>query len=229
MRIDSALRAIDAKGMLLVFPADNRPDPPSLWSAFFPRTKMRWEWDESGDNRVANLWQLRARLSDSGRTVYTKWWRGRATLISRRLFPRLLSVAFGQYGPGALRGLSPTAREALQVLEDNSPLSPRVLKKALDLVGRDAEARYTRTLKELWDRFLIVGFGEIDDGAFPSLAVGATKLLFEDLWRQAEALAPAEARAFIEAQLTGAFRKTWLKAYGATALPSTLGAPGRTP
>ena len=32
----------------------------------------------------------------------------------------------------------------------------------------------------LWSRLLIVG--EVDDGAFPSLAVGATELVFEDLW-----------------------------------------------
>jgi len=29
---------------------------------------------------------------------------------------------------------------------------------------------------------LIVGTGEVPDGAFPSLAVGATELLFEDVW-----------------------------------------------
>jgi hypothetical protein len=37
-------------------------------------------------------------------------------------------------------------------------------------------------MKFLWTRLLIVGVGEVDDGAFPSLAVGATELVFEDLW-----------------------------------------------
>ena len=31
----------------------------------------------------------------------------------------------------------------------------------------------------------MVGFGEVDDGAFPSLAVGATSLLFDELWKDA--------------------------------------------
>ncbi|MBS2027495.1 MAG: hypothetical protein JST54_06265 [Deltaproteobacteria bacterium] len=38
-------------------------------------------------------------------------------------------------------------------------------------------------MKALWTRLLIVGAGEVDDGAFPSLAIGSTALLFEDLWR----------------------------------------------
>lgn len=37
-------------------------------------------------------------------------------------------------------------------------------------------------MKQLWARLLIVGFGEVDDGAFPSLAVAATELMFEDSW-----------------------------------------------
>jgi hypothetical protein len=50
-------------------------------------------------------------------------------------------------------------------------------------------------MKELWSRLLIVGFGEVDEGAFPSLAVGATRLLFEPLYEEAKELAPGEAGA----------------------------------
>jgi hypothetical protein len=49
-------------------------------------------------------------------------------------------------------------------------------------------------MKELWSRCLIVAYGEVDDGAFPSLAVGSAKLLFEDLWNQAWELDPSEAQ-----------------------------------
>ncbi len=37
-------------------------------------------------------------------------------------------------------------------------------------------------MKELWSRLLIMGVGEVDDGAFPSLNMSATRLRFEDLW-----------------------------------------------
>jgi hypothetical protein len=50
----------------------------------------------------------------------------------------------------------------------------------------------------LFSRFLIVGFGEVEDGAFPSAAVGATELLFSDLWSQAEEMPAANADATVE-------------------------------
>ena len=47
------------------------------------------------------------------------------------------------------------------------------------------ESTYSKATQELWRRLLIVGHGEIDDGAFPSLAMGSTQLMFEDLWQAA--------------------------------------------
>jgi hypothetical protein len=41
---------------------------------------------------------------------------------------------------------------------------------------------FTAAMKVLWSRLLIVGTGEVEDGAFPSLAVAATELQFEDIW-----------------------------------------------
>jgi hypothetical protein len=43
-------------------------------------------------------------------------------------------------------------------------------------------------MKDLFGRLLIVGFGEVEDGAFPSLAVGATQHIYEDLWIEASTL-----------------------------------------
>jgi hypothetical protein len=53
-------------------------------------------------------------------------------------------------------------------------------------------------MRELFTRFLIVGFGEVEDGAFPSLAVGSTELLFEDLWRKGDEMPSGKARATID-------------------------------
>jgi hypothetical protein len=190
MKKADAIKAIDRQGMLLVFPIDNRPEPKSLWSVFYPRSKMRWEWDESGDNRVANLWHLREALSRSKRVIYAKWFRGRATFFSRELFTALLSFYLRQNG---FRALSRDARALLALLEENSPQSTKQLKKQTGLVGRALEPAYNKALQELWSRCLIVAFGEVDEGAFPSLAIGATRLLFEDLYMAARALPSSEA------------------------------------
>lgn len=182
-----------------MFPIDNAPEPRSLWSVAYPRSKMRWEWDDGGDNRVANLWYLREELSTSRKVVYVKWFRGRATFLSCDLFRALLCVYSKQPGFSAL---TRDAREILSLLEENSPQSTKQLKRQSGLVGRALEPTYMKALQQLWDRLLIVAFGEVDEGAFPSLAVGATKWIFEGLYREAQELDLAEALATIEKYFT---------------------------
>lgn len=210
MTVASALKFMKKRGMLLVFPQENRKEPASLWYEFFPRTKMRWEWDESGDNRVGELWMLRERLSLSRKVVYSKWFRQRATLIAIDLFPALLKLANPDFPD--TRGLSFAAREILDLLDEDSPLSTKQLKKMTGLQGRASEAAYMRALKELWDRFLIVAYGEVDEGAFPSLAIGSTRVIFEDLWTEANEMSVEEAEAILEKRLPNgtSFKKYWL-------------------
>jgi hypothetical protein len=183
MNLKSAISAIERNGILLVFPMNNKKEPASLWSVAYPRSKMLWEWDSGGDNRVANLWHLREELSRSRKVVYVKWYQGRATFFSRTVFSAMLRI----FHSTAIKKttLGTEARLVLETLESDSPLSTKQLKKLTDLQGRANEARYSRALKELFTRLLIVGFGEVDEGAFPSLAVGATQVLFEDLWNEA--------------------------------------------
>ncbi|MBY0451825.1 MAG: hypothetical protein K2P92_02240, partial [Bdellovibrionaceae bacterium] len=174
----SAVKKINDRGALLVFPINNKKEPASLWSEFYPRTKMRWEWDEGGDNKVGDLWLLMKKLSDSRQVVYSKWYQGRATFFSRDLFTALLKVTQPDYSGTTL---SPVARQLYECLEEDSPLSTKQLKAITELRGKDNERFYNRGMKELFSRFLIVAYGEVDDGAFPSLAVGTTRNLFEDL------------------------------------------------
>lgn len=193
MKLKSAVSAINEHGVLLVFPIDNAPEPRSLWSVAYPKSKMRWEWDGNGDDRVSTMWHLREELSRSGKVVYTKWYRGRATFFSRDVFTALLSIYLRE--PNFKRALGPEAREVLNVLEGDSPLSTKQLKKATDLRGRANERVYEKALRELWSRLLIVGFGEVDEGAFPSLALGASSVLFEDLYKEAGGSCAPTARA----------------------------------
>jgi hypothetical protein len=209
-----ALRAIEKHGILLTFPIDNRPQPDSLWSAHYP-DKMRWEWDETGDDRVAQLWHLRTQLSESRKVVYAKWYQGRATFFSRKVFAQMLAVLGTSRHDNAMSvpGLLPEARQILELLEMNSPQSTKMIKAAADLRGQFFERTYERSMKQLWAGLRIVGFGEFEDGAFPSLGIGATHTLFEDLWAESKKIDPVQALDSIEEVLgpTSLFLKHLLK------------------
>ncbi len=166
--------------MLLVYALQNRVDIPSLWGVLHPKVPMRWAWDQGADGRVVELWQLREELSRERGVVYGKWFRGRATFFSRPLFAAMLAAYRGAHRAE----LATESRELLRLLEDDSPQSTKQLRRAAQLTGRESERVFVRAMKELWERLLIVGVGEQDDGAFPSLRIGATSLLFEDLWER---------------------------------------------
>ena len=207
--VTQAVKHINQCGVLLIFPHDNRRDPKSLWYQLHPRTKMRWEWDADGDQKVSDLWRLREQLSLSNQVVYCKWYRGRATVVAFDVFTALLRRANSDLE--YLSGLSRTSQEILQFLEEDSPLSTKQIKKLADLQGKDNEASYNRAMKELWDRLLIVAYGEVDEGAFPSLAIGATRHIFESLWLRACELSQEDALATLEKRLENgsAFEKFW--------------------
>lgn len=189
-----SIQAINRKGLLLVYPLDNRPLPPSLWNELYPGTKMRWEWDDDGDSRVADLWHLRAELSQSRQVVYSKWYQNRATFFSRPLWTALYRIS-RDWKPKKWQRES---GEILEILESDSPLSPKQIKEAVQLQGRLLESTYERAMRPLWQHFDIVGFGEIEDSSFPSLAVGATQVLFEDLVSEAETMTSKEANQIFE-------------------------------
>lgn len=179
-----AIDAIEREGELLVFPIKNSRHPKSLWFELHPRSKMRWEWDQDGDTRVHDLWNLREELSRSGKVVYGKFYKGRATFYSKKKFIEVLSHL--KPWEQMKSSLNPDARKILGALLENSPLPTKRLKKEIELEGKFYEPRYNRGLKELWQKHLIVGWGESAEGAFPSLNMGATALLFEDLWTLAQ-------------------------------------------
>jgi hypothetical protein len=151
---------------------------------------MYWAWDETADDRVVGLWHLRERLARSRKVVYAKWFRGRAVFFSRELFVSMLAaVAPWNVVP------SFEAREILGLLEESSPQSTKAVRRDAGLRGKQGERVWQRSLNELWAALLIVGTGEVDDGAFPSLEIGATRLVFEDLWDEAAAASREEALA----------------------------------
>lgn len=195
MQAKKAIRKINENGILLVFPINNREEPNSLWAELHPRTKMRWEWTEDGDDKVGDMWLLMKHLSDKREVVYSKWYQSRATFFSRDLFAAMLCIL---KKTARHEHLSFTARNLLDALESDSPLSTKELKKITDLRGRDNEPEYQRGMKALFNTMLIVAFGEVDDGAFPSLAVGSTELLYEDLSLQADEMKVSKAQEIVD-------------------------------
>jgi hypothetical protein len=92
-----------------------------------------------------------------------------------------------------------------------------------DLRGKEQEALFTHAMKALWSRLLIVGTGEVPDGAFPSLAVGATELLFEDAW-SARREVPLEAAEQLDEVLarTPAYKREFDRALAAVTGPRAV-------
>jgi hypothetical protein len=198
MKLGRAIDVIEKLGIVLVFPIANRPEPPSLWSALHPRSAMRWTWDEDADPRVVALWHLREELARSDEVVYAKWFRGRATFFSRPVFHALLAE-MAEAGD-VFAGLPREAVEILDLLREFSPRSTKQIRADAALRGKELEGLFQQAMKALWSRLLVVGVGEVEDGAFPSLAVGATETLVEELWLARRA-PPPEARAKLEETL----------------------------
>lgn len=192
---DLAIKKINQYGILLMFPINNQTTPQSIWSELYPRTKLIWKWDDKGDQKVFKMWQLMKELSCCREVIYSKWYFGRATFFSRELFLAMIRVL---HGPGVTRKkISPEAQALLTELESDSPLSTRDLKKLTNLQGKLNQAFFNRGLKELFSTFLVVGFGEVEDGAFPSLAVGSTCLIYEELWVEAQTMELVKAQILV--------------------------------
>ena len=195
--IDKAIEGIEKHGAVLVFPIKNSAEPKSLWSILHPRTPMRWEWDEEGDGKLFSLWRMREELSRSRLVVYTKWYQGRATFFSRDVFINLLSFLNGSANGASDISLSRESLSLLECLRLDSPLSTKQLKEMTDLRGRWLEATYNRSMKALWSRLLIVAFGEVEDSSFPSLAIAATEIIFEDMWFQSKKIPAKKAQEYL--------------------------------
>lgn len=198
----AAIDAIEQEGILLVYPIKNSPEPDSLWAHLWPRSKMVWEWDADADHKVSDLWLLKEELSRSGQVVYAKWYQNRATFFSKEAFIHMLAYQRSE------QPLSSDSGTILEALEMDSPLSTKQLKEIAGLQGRDLESTYNRAMKTLWQRLLIVAFGEIEDSSFPSTAVGATKTLFEPLWEQSQSISTEKAEQYLLKKL-GADNKFW--------------------
>jgi hypothetical protein len=194
-RFKKSIELINKNGALLVFPINNAKEPLSLWQLLHPRTPLKWEWDDDGDQKVFKMWTLMKELSNCRQVIYSKWYKGRATFFSRKLFTALLTVSQN------LEIKNKESQILLEELKNNSPLSTKELKSITGLKGKLLEPSYNKAMKELFEKFKIVAYGEVDDGAFPSLAVGATENIYEELLIESQELEKTQALKIINASL----------------------------
>jgi len=153
---------------------------------------MRWVWDDNADNRIVQLWHLREKLSASGKVVYVKFFQNRATFLSLKIFPSLLRCLNDGYQ------LPRQAQQLLQLLLEDSPQTTKSLKKTTKREWGWQNKDFEGNLKILWQRLLIVGVGEVDDGAFPSLNIAATEHHFELLWQSSQSMTAEESDKILE-------------------------------
>ncbi len=147
-------------------------------------------------------------LAVSKRVVYSKWLGGRATFFSRDLFRSMLALR--RAGGDLHARLSRPARTLLDVLSDDSPQGTGSAPRECESRRRGERGEYTRAMRVLWERLLVVGVGEREEGGFPSLAVGATELLFEDLWNAAAIVGKGDAETVARFELSSpSFARTW--------------------
>lgn len=198
-RVKKLKTIVEEKGILLVYPLQNRAFPRSIWSALYPRSKMNWDWDVTGDDRVVELWQMREELSREDGILYAKWFQGRATFFSARVASALIAAYQTRNRNEA--SYSQEARDISKILAMDSPMSTKEIKKQSGLQGRALESTYQKAMKELWLGLSICGRGEVHDSSFPSLAVGLTSSLHPEIWERAKKIETYEGIGLVESTI----------------------------
>jgi hypothetical protein len=177
--VENAIREVERLGCVAVFPekSSKKSSIVSLWELFYPRSPMKWEWDESADNRVVKLWWLKNEVARTQKVLYGRFFSNRPVFVSPSEAQKILKSLH-------LRPLSPLAREILARLEDNSPQTKRMLGRELRGDGWEpTRADFERALLDLQKSFQIVSLGdsEREKGPMPSSEYAAFGLIFPNL------------------------------------------------
>lgn len=92
---------------------------------------MTWEWDDSGDTRLFDLWRLREELASSRFICYGKFYQNRATVFSKKTLIALMAIL--ETPEHEIKNHE--ARKILELLEVDSPLSTKQIKEMAELKG----------------------------------------------------------------------------------------------
>jgi len=194
-----AVKFVDAVGLAFVFP-DNKTPLPSLWGAVCGNPAREMDEDDWGwTKQVAATWTLKDELGAKRRAYFGRVVRGKGTLVSLDLLTPLAALARDD------DGLSAPAREAYDRLGNVGRLSTMRLRESLRLHGSKGNARFNRTMVELYRRLLVANVGTDDtETRWPAAVIDRLDRAHPAVVKAASRLARAEAVARIRARLPDA-------------------------
>jgi len=174
-RLRSCLEFIQREGVVSVFPAKGKRALPSLFRFLHPRSSFSWVWDENGDDKVVKLWWLKNEIAASKKVLYGRFFTNQPVFVAfaraKELRAQVQRVPLGELD-----------RYVLELLEQNSPQTLRMMKRQARLEGRDfLRSEWQKSLLKLQKQFLICSLGDStrESGPMPSTEYVALEHFFD--------------------------------------------------
>jgi hypothetical protein len=193
-----AVKYIDAAGFCMLFPVGKVPLP-SLYYAVTRRNlhdKMVW------DKYAQMVWRWKDELPKRKRAVYTKYFRGRGTMISLKFLPYFLAMREAALAPGdhecfyAEGRIREDARVIWEALATHGPMATLELRHACRMETKAGNARFKRAILDLQCLLAVVHSGtEQETAAWASGRYELTCRAFPKQAAAAQKITPADARA----------------------------------
>jgi hypothetical protein len=197
LTLTEAVKYIDAVGYCMLFPVRNIPLP-SLYYAVTRRSLQgEWKWDRYS----SMVWRWKDDLPWRRRAVYTKYFRGRGTLVSLKFLPHFLAVEGSAvrsgdherfYAEGRIRD---DCRIIWEALEEHGPLATLELRNVCKMDTKARNIRFKRAILELQSMLVVVHFGaEQETNAWASGRYELTRRAFASQTEAARQISPEQAR-----------------------------------
>jgi hypothetical protein len=197
---NEAVKYIDAVGYCMLYPVGKVPLP-SLYYAVTrknPHEEMVW------DKYAQMVWRWKDELPRRKRAIYTKYFRGRGTLISLKFLPHFLAMRGAPLAPSererfyAEGRIREDARVIWKALDEHGPMATLELRHACKMETKAGNKRFKRAVLDLQCLLAVVHFGtEQETAAWASGRYELTCRAFPKETAAAAKIAPAEARVAI--------------------------------
>jgi hypothetical protein len=155
-----ALRFINDVGFCFAFAAESS-ELPSVWHAVCGTRNPEYPEHSHHDPAISFVWELKDALPAAGKVFYGRLLRRRPTFVSLDylLHFYVLSGRTGEkreFIQQAMRGrLAPAAREVMEALTADWPLSTKILRRATGMDGRGDRAEFDRAMTVLQEEMYI--------------------------------------------------------------------------
>jgi len=198
-----AVKFVNAVGFCMLYPVGRVPLP-SLYYAVTrrnPHGKLVW------DKYAQRVWRWKDELPERRRAVYTKYFRGRGTLISPAFLPYFLAMREAALVPGdherffAAGRIAEDARRIWEALAEHGAMPTLELRYACKMDTKAGNARFKRAILGLQCLLVAVHFGaEQETAAWASGRYELTCRAFPKETAAARRISPSSARAALAAK-----------------------------